>query len=43
MADSKTAEALELFRQLTEEEQLTYLSDLRSLAAEPAPDPADPE
>lgn len=34
-------EALELFRRLSEEEQLTYLERLRSLLAEPAPGPAD--
>ncbi len=34
-------EALELFRRLSEEEQLTYLERLRSLSAEPAPGPAD--
>ena len=36
-------EALELFRRLSEEEQLTYLARLRSLSTEPAPGPADRE
>lgn len=35
-------EALELFRRLPEEEQLTCLARLRSLSAEPAPEPAAP-
>lgn len=35
-------EALELFRQLSEEQQLTYLSRLRSLLAEQEQAPADP-
>lgn len=36
------AEALALFRQLSQEEQLTYLSRLRSLLAEQEQAPADP-
>lgn len=35
-------EALELFRQLSEEQQLIYLSRLRSLLAEQEQAPADP-
>ena len=36
------AQALALFRRLSREEQITYLARLRSLSAEPAPEPAAP-
>lgn len=36
------AQALALFRRLSQEEQTTYLLHLRSLLAEPRPAPADP-
>lgn len=39
--DDMVSEVLELFRQLSEEQQLTYLSRLRSLLAEQEQAPAD--
>lgn len=40
--DNMMSEVLELFRQLSEEQQLTCLSHLRSLLAEPEQAPVDP-
>ena len=40
--DDMVSEVLELFRQLSEEQQLTYLSRLRFLLAEQGQAPADP-
>lgn len=42
MSDEKLIAALELFRQLQEQEQITFLENLQRLSAERGPCPAAP-